>query len=43
MFQLLFLTERAMTIADGDVNLKMVKADCMIKLNRFNEALELCT
>jgi len=41
--QILFLSEQALKIAIGDTNLKMVKAESLIRLNRFNEALELCT
>jgi len=40
---LLFHCERGLAIAEGDVELKMLKADVLLKLNRMGEAQELCT
>jgi len=41
--KILYLTDRALEIADGDLQLKMVKANSLLKLDRFSEALDLCT
>jgi len=42
-FQLLFHSERALVVAAGDLELKMLKADALLHLNRIGEAQELCT
>lgn len=40
--KVVFLTERALTIANGNYNLKTAKAEALIKLGRDAEASEIC-
>jgi len=41
--KLLYLCDRSLLIAEGDLELKMLKADALLHLNRTAEAQELCT